>query len=320
MVFKFCESRAALRGAKGEPMHPLVHRALALFFILVMTGPLCYFLPYISIPALLLYLPSYLDRSELSGGRFSEAVRSSRWFVKFRDYFPISLVKTVDLDPTKLYMFGIHPHGILPFAGVGNFGSEMNNISQLFPGVKLRGLAASFCFYMPGYRDMLLAQGVCDAARYSASKLLRQGTSVFVVPGGATEALYSTPKEDVLFLKNRHGFIRLALQHGASLVPVFSFGENDTFHQLGFNHPWIQQAKLKFQRIFGISLPLITNIIPRKTPITTVVGSPIPVEQVDQPTKEQVEQLLQTYIDAVTALYNQHKAKYNKTEKSLTIL
>lgn len=31
-------------------------------------------------------------------------------------------------------------------------------------------------------------------------------------------------------LRNRKGFVRLALQTGASLVPVLSYGETDTFH------------------------------------------------------------------------------------------
>ena len=39
----------------------------------------------------------------------------------------------------------------------------------------------------------------------------------------ASEALYCSPEKDVLMLSNRKGFIRLALEHGAHLVPVFSF-------------------------------------------------------------------------------------------------
>jgi 2-acylglycerol O-acyltransferase 2 len=34
-----------------------------------------------------------------------------------------------------------------------------------------------------------------------------------------------------LVLRNRKGFIKQALKNGASLVPVFSFGENNIFNQ-----------------------------------------------------------------------------------------
>ena len=44
-----------------------------------------------------------------------------------------------------------------------------------------------------------------------------------IMPTAATEALYGDPSKDVVYLKKRTGFIRLALETGASLVPVFSF-------------------------------------------------------------------------------------------------
>ena len=34
-----------------------------------------------------------------------------------------------------------------------------------------------------------------------------------------------------LTLERRTGFVRLAIKHGASLVPIVSFGENDIFKQ-----------------------------------------------------------------------------------------
>lgn len=40
--------------------------------------------------------------------------------------------------------------------------------AEAFPFVNFRTLAATFCFYIPLYRDMLLYGGVVDAARYSA--------------------------------------------------------------------------------------------------------------------------------------------------------
>ncbi|CAB1440678.1 unnamed protein product [Pleuronectes platessa] len=46
-----------------------------------------------------------------SGGRRSRWVRSWVVWDYFRDYFPLTLIKTVDLDPRKNYIFGFHPHG-----------------------------------------------------------------------------------------------------------------------------------------------------------------------------------------------------------------
>ncbi|MEQ2195596.1 2-acylglycerol O-acyltransferase 1 [Xenoophorus captivus] len=46
-----------------------------------------------------------------TGGRRSQWVRNWTAWEYLRDYFPLTLVKTVDLDPTKNYIFGFHPHG-----------------------------------------------------------------------------------------------------------------------------------------------------------------------------------------------------------------
>jgi hypothetical protein len=73
------------------------------------------------------------------------------------------------------------------------------------------------------------------------------GTVVAIVPGGAAEALYSFPDSFRLLLKHHKGFIKLALKHGyiifntssfilsrfrASLVPMYTFGETNTFNQV----------------------------------------------------------------------------------------
>ena len=59
-----------------------------------------------------------------------------------------------------------------------------NGFATLFPNIKYRILAASACFYTPGYRDFLLACGVVDASKFSAIRTLESGHSLVVVPGG----------------------------------------------------------------------------------------------------------------------------------------
>lgn len=58
--------------------------------------------------------------------------------------------------------------------------------------------------------------------------------------------------------------------------------------QLSDNIPGVAWIKRRFQRIFGISLPLVTNMLPLKCKCTTVVGKPILVEKDEHPSKEKV--------------------------------
>jgi hypothetical protein len=48
--------------------------------------------------------------------------------------------------------------------------------------------------------------------------------------------LYAHPNTNVLYLRKRQGFIKLAMETGAQLVPVFSFGETDTFRQMSTDY------------------------------------------------------------------------------------
>ena len=159
-----------------------------------------------------------------------------------------------------------------------------------------------------------------DAARYTARGLLEQGISIYLVPGGATEALYSAPDSDTLVLKKRLGFVRLALQHGASIVPVFSFNETNTFAQFSSSNALLNRLKAQFQAIFGISLPLIKNVIPRRVPVTSVCGEPLHLPRIEQPSDDETRRYLDLYIAKLQALYEQHKNYNLDPHKKLIIL
>ena len=47
-------------------------------------------------------------------------------------------------------------------------------------------------------------------------------------------------------------------------------------------------------------------IVPRRTPVTVVVGSPIPVTKNENPTSEDISQLQDKYIEELTKLYKEH--------------
>ena len=69
----------------------------------------------------------------------------------FRDYFPLELVKTADLDPNGKYLLCSHPHGAMP-AGINI--ATMTDVcgwNEKFPGslfkkmlIKLRYLNVYF--------------------------------------------------------------------------------------------------------------------------------------------------------------------------------
>lgn len=89
-------------------------------------------------PIAILYLSwAYLidGRTPNHGGRRSNFVRRLRVWKYFRDYFPIKLIKTEELEPSKNYIFGYHPHGILCAGAFCNFATEATDFSGVFPGI-----------------------------------------------------------------------------------------------------------------------------------------------------------------------------------------
>uniref|UniRef100_A0A915E7Y9 diacylglycerol O-acyltransferase n=1 Tax=Ditylenchus dipsaci TaxID=166011 RepID=A0A915E7Y9_9BILA len=116
------------------------------------------------------------------------------WLWKYlASYFPMKLVKTADLPADRNYIIGVHPHGIIGFATFVTF------VTVTLP----------MQFWFPIRREVLTLTGTISS----------KGYAVAIVPGGAAEALDSHPDSYALTLKNRKGFVRLAIKHGANLVP-----------------------------------------------------------------------------------------------------
>ncbi|XP_067889181.1 2-acylglycerol O-acyltransferase 2 [Heterodontus francisci] len=277
----------------------------------------------------------YWDRHKpYRGGRRSRFLRSLRLWNHFRDYFPIHLIKTADLDPKKNYIFGFHPHGILVAGAFANFCTEMTGFGEKYPGLKPHMLMLPLWFRIPFFRDFIMTAGLVSSDKESAKYLLKraEGGNVAVIAiGGASEALDARPGAFTLLLKNRKGFVKLALQFGAALVPVFSFGENEVFDQV--NNPKgsiLRKIQERLQRMMGISLPLFHargvfqysfGLIPYRKPIHTVVGKPIDVEKKENPTEEEINEVHQKYIEELGKLFEEHKTKYKVPEdKHLTFI
>lgn len=311
-VSVYLEKSAAMRGSHRKALPRWVDKGLRLFFLFVLMYPLLFMFPYLTIPPLLLYLPSYVDDAEKTGTRLSERLIRSSVFKFIKWYFSLEIVVPYGkLDPKKQYVIAVHPHGFIPLGTLVNLLSRVNDIQgRWLNGVKLRTLAASFCFYIPGYRDFILGGGVIDAARYNAQNALAHGFSLALVPGGASEALYAMPGRNTLVLKKRKGFVKLAIEAGADLVPVYSFGENDCYNQLASVFPVFSKIQAKFQKVFGLSLPIVTNIIPRRAKISTVVGKPMAVRKNPNPSDEEVEEVLTEYIAKLSQLFYEHCDKY----------
>ncbi|KAF8184456.1 DAGAT-domain-containing protein [Pholiota molesta] len=282
-------------------------------------------------PLLLVYYiwARWIDKAPERGGRSSSWARSSRFWRYFAEYYPASFLKEADLPADRPYVFGYHPHGIIGMyvasilGALATFATEATGFSKAFPGIKPHLLTLTTNFQMPFYRDILLAHGVCSVSKASCSNILkRAGSAITIVVGGAAESLSARPGTADLTLRKRLGFIKLAIQNGADLVPVFSFGENDIYEQMPNERgTTVYALQRKFQSMFGFTLPLFhgrgllnynLGLMPYRRQIVAVIGKPIHVEQSSKPTLDEVMHVQQQYIEELTRIWHTYKDRFAK--------
>ncbi|KAJ3588775.1 hypothetical protein NHX12_009629 [Muraenolepis orangiensis] len=256
------------------------------------------------------------------GGRRSEFVRNWRVWGHLRDYFPIKLVKTGELSPKKNYILGIHPHGIMCAGGYTCFSTESCGFAEAFPGVRSTLAVLNGLFRIPLFRDYIMSAGLLSVSRASLAHVLSKngkGNALAIVIGGAEESLCSSPGVNTVVMRQRKGFVRIALEYGADLVPVYSFGENELFRQVIFSEGSVgRRLQDLCKRIFGFAPCLFLGdrfaLLPYRTPITTVVGAPIAVPKRLVPTKEEVDHYHSLYMQSLSKLFHQHKVSCGLSE------
>ncbi|BDD59790.1 diacylglycerol O-acyltransferase 1 [Monascus purpureus] len=209
------------------------------------------------------------------------------------------------------------------------FGTEALGFSQLFPGITNTLLTLDSNFRIPLYREYILSLGLGGVSRSSCKKILSQGgpdgkgmgRAITIVIGGARESLLATPETMRLIVRDRKGFVTLAVQQGADLVPVLGLGENNLYDQRDTSeeHPRLLKVQLLLKQVFGWTMPMFhgrgllgkwPGLLPYQRPLDIVVGRPVEVEQQDNPEEEYVDLIHRRYMDEIERLWDEWKDVY----------
>jgi len=261
------------------------------------------------------------------GGRRSQWVREWAMWRYQADYYPAKLHKTENLSPEFNYILGFHPHGISASGAFLHFATEATGFGKLFPFITPYLCINKIQFQFPFSREYVLSTSCISVSRASIEHVTGgsqgYGNLAVIITGGAREAMDAHPGQYKIFLKSRKGFIKIALRTGSHLIPCISFGENSYYKQVN-NAPgtWLRNFQVKMNSIVGFTLPLFYGfgLLPLSTPINTVVGKPIPVNQTDFPSDEEVDELSKTYIAALVDLFREYKPQFDPTAKDIEII
>ncbi|CAD7696556.1 unnamed protein product [Ostreobium quekettii] len=227
------------------------------------------------------------------------------------------------LKPEKSYIFGYEPHSALPVVQPLVFSGYSRVAPKALKGVPM--LATSMVFWTPLVRHMWWWLGARPVSRQSMSSLLASGQGCSLVPGGVRELEYMKPGSEVAFLRQRHGFVKLAIQHGTPLVPVVAIGQTNAYAIKRIGPPVLPKSLMdSLSRTIGFAPVYLSGHwgtpFPKKTRITVAVGRPIDVPHDDSPSREVVQKFLDAFITSMQDLYDRHKADAGYPNSELRIV
>lgn len=191
--------------------------------------------------------------------------RRSIWFQNFKwwkyakEYFPVNL-KTghKELHADRNYLFCCFPHGLLGCGFGFTFANNVEELRKYFPHHLFYFHTLNLNFKLPIAREFYYWLGYLPTSKKCLDYVLGKpggGNASCLLVGGAAEALHFNPGKHKIVLKNRKGFIKVALKNGCSLVPVYGFGQNEIYEQFELDaRSFVKKFQNLFKKITGISV------------------------------------------------------------------
>jgi diacylglycerol O-acyltransferase 2, plant len=238
-------------------------------------------------------------------------------------------------------IFAVEPHGVLP---VTLYWGTLNLLSSH----KFLCCLSSSILSIPVMKHFLTWSGAISAEKKNLIKYLNNGYSLSICPGGVQEVKYlNNSNEIILFLNQRIGLTKLCLEQGCALVPVATFGLHKIYNYYLFaeadrptSHAgpgsksksaksspsnWFSDVLLAVGRKLGF-LPMIFfglwNIPfaqPKPSPLTIVIGKPIPMPKIEKPSAEEIAKYHEVFLREMRRVFEDNKAEHGMGEFTIRI-
>eukprot|EP00585_Thalassiosira_rotula_P011848 CAMPEP_0196160126 /NCGR_PEP_ID=MMETSP0910-20130528/46668_1 /TAXON_ID=49265 /ORGANISM="Thalassiosira rotula, Strain GSO102" /LENGTH=298 /DNA_ID=CAMNT_0041425051 /DNA_START=54 /DNA_END=951 /DNA_ORIENTATION=+ len=210
------------------------------------------------------------------------------------------------MNEGKNYIFAAQPHGVLSYAGFCAAVSKPDD-----PG-RVPTAVASVLLNVPLLKNLMgifnLAYfNLVDASASNMKRILKEGGNIKIYIGGIAELFKCCRTEERLYLKKRKGFIKLALRAGVDIIPIYCFGNTSVLSVL--THGPLAALSRKLQASLTLFWGKWYLPIPRDEKLLYVVGKPLGLPHIVEPTQEDIDKWHKVYCDQVRDIFEMYKEK-----------
>jgi len=282
--------------------------------------PLCAYYTYTrqSVVGALLFFGVAL--SPFMARRPWKALGETNGFEAWRRYFYLRVHKEARFTQSKNVLLCCVPHGLFPLT-LPMLSSISNDIFPEFEGRIPRTAVATGLWWSPVLSPLLVWLGCIPARKEEMRHHLKHNT-VIVLPDGIAGAFHSQRDEECVYVEQRKGFVKLAIEEGALLVPVYCFGHSQLYDVFPRHDSWLARfsRRIQFSIIWFWGEPWCPPM-PRRVPLLVAVGEGIQVMQDSNPTRECIEKVHTLFKQQLGTMYLKHRDQVPGYEnKELIIL
>jgi len=236
------------------------------------------------------------------------------------NYFQIHLIlddpNILSKTTSSAYIFATVPHGIFPF---GQAFSLVGKMTEYFN--ELKPLTIKAAMQVPLVGTLLRSVDAVMAGKEDMRHaLVQQKSNLMFVSGGVREMFYSGLNQEVAYLNNRKGFIKLAIEEGINILPVYIFGNSQTYYLW----PLFKYLE-EFSSKIGISLtpfygrfPFIW--VPNFVKLLYVVAKPIVIQKKINPSQHDIDMIHQEFKDALQHIFLKYRDFYGWKNRKLQFI
>jgi 2-acylglycerol O-acyltransferase 2 len=206
------------------------------------------------------------------------------------------------------YIVSLCPHGVIPLCVVPILcGKLTENVFK-----DIRAVVANAAFYLFAFRSILIGTKSISAKEDNIVKALKNKENLTILPGGIKELFYADEDNEYINIKSRKKFIKLAIQGGSDILPVYVFGSNDVYNMWPF-FKYAKNISRKFR--IGIApfygrwgLPIS---VPNRIPLLYVIGERIECKKNTNPTEKEINEKHELYMSTIKRIFYDYKNIYN---------